>query len=568
MSNGKPCIVQRDRTVLLECGHEAFELAREQLICYAELIKSPTTFHTYRMTSLSLWNAASLGWSSKMVMDSLKTLSRWDIPSGLIQDMEEIISRYGKLTLVKHENTPHQLILKSTDVTLMDEVLKWIGKSNTSFQRRSPTEVVIHAIVRGWMKQELTRLGYPVLDLAGYDKGQSLSLSWKSKNGQSLVQLRDYQLDAVTAFEGLPGSGGSGVVVLPCGSGKTIIGMAIMEKLQCETLILTSNTTSVKQWMDELQDKTTLTSTEIGEYSGTTKEVKPVTVATYQILTHRRNKNAEFEHMKLFNERRWGLIIYDEVHLLPAPVFRATAEIQATRRLGLTATLVREDGCEQDVFSLVGPKRVDVPWRQLESKGWIAKVQCLEIRVPMSMEIKEQYQSAGNKYKFRIAAENPAKLNVIHRIVQRHLNARILIIGQYLEQLELIATSIQAPLINGKTRQQERTRLYDLFRKGEISILVVSKVANFAVDLPEASIAIEVSGSFGSRQEEAQRLGRVLRPKAADNNAYFYTLVSKDSKEEDFAIKRQMFLYEQGYEYVITDNNHAIQFGRREHILS
>ncbi|WP_438351487.1 DNA repair helicase XPB [Paenibacillus sp. FA6] len=551
MGNSRACIVQRDRTVLLECGHEAFEEAREQLFCYAELMKSPSTFHTYRITPLSLWNAASLGWSATMVTDSLQSLSRWDVPAGLMQDIHEIVSRYGKLTLEIDAIIPHQLILRSSEPQLMDEVIQWVGKLSVGLQRTSLTEMTLNVASRGLLKQELTRLGYPVLDLAGYDDGQTLLLSWKCKGGEPLVQLRDYQKDAVKAFEGLPGSGGSGVVVLPCGSGKTVIGMAIMAQLQCETLILTSNTTSVRQWMDELKLKTTLISAEIGEYSGQKKEVKPVTVATYQILTHRRNKESEFEHMKLFNERRWGLIIYDEVHLLPAPIFRATAEIQATRRLGLTATLVREDGCEQDVFSLVGPKRIDIPWRQLETKGWIAKVDCVEIRVPMTMEVKEQYHGAEGKHKFRIAAENPGKVPVIHRIVQRHADAGILIIGQYLDQLELIASSIQAPLISGKMPQQERNQLYDSFRKGEVTVLVVSKVANFAVDLPEASVAIEVSGSFGSRQEEAQRLGRILRPKSLDNKAYFYTLVSKDSKEEYFAIRRQMFLYEQGYEYAI-----------------
>ncbi|AOZ91547.1 DNA repair helicase XPB [Paenibacillus crassostreae] len=556
MDNRKACIVQRDRTVLLECGHATFEEAREQLVCYAELVKSPSSFHTYRITPLSLWNAASSGWSSIMVKDSLQSLSRWDVPSDLLQDVHELISRYGKLTLYCNPNIAHQLILRTSDQGLMDEIFQRAGMLNHGMQRISATEISLNVAKRGLLKQELTRIGYPVLDLAGYDDGQALSLSWKSEghtDAKALLHMRDYQNAAVKAFEGSPGSGGSGVVVLPCGSGKTVIGIAIMAKLQCETLILTSNTTSVRQWIDELNSKTTLNSSEVGEYSGQKKEVKPVTVATYQILTHRKNKASEFEHMKLFNERRWGLIIYDEVHLLPAPVFRATAEIQATRRLGLTATLIREDGCEQDVFSLVGPKRYDMPWRQLEAEGWIAKVDCIEIRVPMPVELKNEYHCAEGKHKFRIAAENPAKLSVIQRILQRHSQLGILVIGQYLDQLEHIASSIHAPLITGKMPQHERTTLYDSFRKGEITILVVSKVANFAVDLPEATVAIEVSGSFGSRQEEAQRLGRILRPKlkSTDNKAYFYTLVSKDSKEEDFAIRRQLFLIEQGYEYAI-----------------
>jgi DNA excision repair protein ERCC-3 len=552
MGNGRACIVQHDRTVLLECGHAAFEEARLQLSFYAELVKSPSTFHTYRITPLSLWNAASLGWSASMVVDSLQSLSRWDVQSGLIQDIQELVSRYGKITIEMDDAIPHQLILRSSDTLLMDELYQRVGMLSIGMQRTTLTEIVFHAARRGLLKQELTRLGYPVLDLAGYDDGQALSLSWKDVG--PIFQLRDYQMDAVKAFEGLPGSGGSGVVVLPCGSGKTLIGMAIMMSLQCETLILTSNTTSVRQWMDELKRRTTLDYSEIGEYSGQKKEVMPVTVATYQILTHRRNKDSDFVHMKLFNERRWGLIIYDEVHLLPAPVFRATAEIQATRRLGLTATLVREDGCEQDVFSLVGPKRYDMPWRHLESKGWIALVDCVEIRVPMSIELSEQYHCAEGKHKFRIAAENPCKLPVIQRILQRHGQLGILIIGQYLDQLELISSTIRAPLITGKMSQQERISLYDSFKRGEVRILVVSKVANFAVDLPEAAVAIEVSGSFGSRQEEAQRLGRILRPKSTTNKAYFYTVVSKDSKEEDFAIRRQMFLIEQGYEFAIQND--------------
>lgn len=551
MDISKPGIVQRDRTVLLECGHPAFDEAREKLSCYAELVKSPSSFHTYRITPLSLWNAAALGWSATEVLESLHSMSRWDVPLALIQDVRELVSRYGKLTLVMDRDVPYQLILTSTDSRIIDEVIERTGMLTMSIRRISMTELAIHAARRGWLKQELTRIGYPVIDLAGYADGQALSFSWKKDGAGQSFQLRDYQMDALRAFEGHTGSGGSGVVVLPCGAGKTVIGMAVMEKLQCETLILTSNTTSVRQWMDELEQKTTLNSSDIGEYSGQKKEVKPVTVATYQILTHRRTKDSEFEHMKLFNERQWGLIIYDEVHLLPAPVFRATAEIQATRRLGLTATLVREDGCEQDVFSLVGPKRYDMPWRQLESMGWIAKVDCVEIRVPMSNEMKDTYYCAEGKHKFRIAAENPAKLPVIQRIVQQHPQAGILIIGQYLDQLEWIADAVQAPLITGKMSQQERISLYDSFKKGKVRILVVSKVANFAVDLPDASVAIEVSGSFGSRQEEAQRLGRILRPKSTDNSAYFYTIVTKDSKEEDFAIQRQMFLIEQGYEYTL-----------------
>lgn len=549
MDNSKACIVQRDRTVLLECRHPHFEWAREKLSCYAELLKSPASFHTYRITPLSLWNAAALGWTATMVKESLQSISRFDVPLSLFDDIQQLISRYGILTLEVDAIVPQQLILKSSEPHIVEEIMGCGALLSLGMRQMSISEVFLHQDGRGRLKQELTRLGYPVLDLAGYHEGQPLSLSWRD----DFSGLRDYQKDAVKAFEGMPGSGGSGVVALPCGAGKTVVGMAAMEKLQCETLILTSNTTSVRQWIDEVLQKTTLTASEIGEYSGQKKEVKPVTVATYQILTHRRSKDGEFQHMKLFNERSWGLIIYDEVHLLPAPVFRATADIQATRRLGLTATLVREDGCEQDVFSLVGPKRYDMPWRQLEERGWIAKVDCVEVRVPMPPEVKEQYLCAENKYKFRLAAENPAKLTMIKYIVKRHSDCAILVIGQYIDQLKMIASAIQAPLISGKMSQQERNDLYAAFRQGEIPVLVVSKVANFAVDLPDASVAIEVSGSFGSRQEEAQRLGRILRPKANGNRAYFYTLVTRDSKEEDYALRRQMFLIEQGYEYLIQN---------------
>ncbi|MGF7048494.1 DNA excision repair protein ERCC-3 [Paenibacillus sp. DS2015] len=557
MDNSKACIVQRDRTVLLECRHPQFEWAREKLSCYAELLKSPVSFHTYRITPLSLWNAAALGWTATLVNDSLQSISRFDVPLNLCEDIEQLMSRYGKLTLELDMIVPRQLILKSSEPHILEEIMGYKALLSLGMRQISISEVCLHQDRRGILKQELTRLGYPVLDLAGYHEGQPLSFSWR----EDFSGLRDYQKHAVKAFEGMPGSGGSGVVALPCGAGKTVVGMAVMEKLQCETLILTSNTTSVRQWIDEVLQKTTLTASEIGEYSGQKKEVKPVTVATYQILTHRRSKDAEFQHVKLFNERSWGLIIYDEVHLLPAPVFRATADIQATRRLGLTATLVREDGCEQDVFSLVGPKRYDMPWRQLEERGWIAKVDCIEVRVPMSAEVKEQYLSAENKSKFRLAAENPAKLSMIKYIVKRHSDCSILVIGQYIDQLKLIASAIQAPLISGMMSQQERNDLYAAYRQGEIPILVVSKVANFAVDLPDASIAIEVSGSFGSRQEEAQRLGRILRPKANGNRAYFYTLVTRDSKEEDYALRRQMFLIEQGYEYIIQ-NKSDVDFAR------
>ncbi|MDR0271050.1 DNA repair helicase XPB [Paenibacillus sp.] len=551
MNDLKACIVQRDRTVLLDCGHPGFAAAREKLSRFAELIKSPSSFHTYRITPLSLWNAAAMGCNVDDIAMDLAAISRWGTPAGLLQEIRELVSRYGKLRLQKDENEEGMLRLTAAESLYLDEIFAIQTLSSLMLSRISPVEAGLKADARGRLKQELMRYGFPVLDLAGFHEGQALQLEWRAGNGNKEFSLRDYQNEAVDAFEGVTGSGGSGVLVLPCGAGKTVIGIAALERQQCECLILTSNTTSVEQWIQELADKTTLDPSEIGQYTGRKKEVKPVTVATYQILTHRRSKEDEFEHMKLFNERNWGLIIYDEVHLLPAPVFRATADIQATRRLGLTATLVREDGCEQDVFSLIGPKRYEMPWKELEAKGWIARVECGEIRVPMDAGLREKYLYAAGKEKFRLAAENPAKTAIVQDLLDKHPDAGILVIGQYLSQLNEIAALIGAPLISGKTPQPQRTALYTSFKRGETPVLVVSKVANFAVDLPDASVAIEISGSFGSRQEEAQRLGRLLRPKAGDNQAYFYTLVSESSKEEEFAVRRQMFLIEQGYEYSV-----------------
>lgn len=557
------CIVQRDFTVLLETGHSGFEAARAQLCMYAELVKTPASFHTYRITPLSLWNAAALGWNSEQVTASLEQMSRWKVPSALTQDVHRIMQQYGKLKL--HAEPDHERMrLISEDQQLLDDLSSIRSIAAFRMQRINPGELLLSGEQRGLLKQELTRLGYPVLDYAGYRKGTELLFGWKSgrvlpesanrleAKEQAAFALRPYQQKAVDAFAGGEGSGGSGLLVLPCGAGKTIIGIAVLEQLQCECLILTSNTTSVRQWIQEVQDKTTITAEQIGEYSGQKKQVKPVTVATYQILTHRKAKDAAFTHIHLLQERKWGLIIYDEVHLLPAPVFRATADIQATRRLGLTATLIREDGCEQDVFSLIGPKLYDMPWKELEQQGWIAEVKCQEVRIPFSPEWRSTYVQAEGKLQFRLAAENPAKLDVVKRLLKRHQNVPTLVIGQYLAQLETIAREIDAPLISGSMPQQERIKWFSAFRKGEIRTIVVSKVANFAVDLPDAAVALELSGSFGSRQEEAQRLGRILRPKAGENKAYFYALVSENSKEQDFALNRQLFLVEQGYEYGIV----------------
>ncbi|MCP3806992.1 DEAD/DEAH box helicase [Paenibacillus sp. Lou8.1] len=582
MNPEHPCIVQRDFTVLLEMGLPGSEWARSQLQIYAELVKSPSAFHTYHLTPLSLWNAAALGWSAEDIQNSLNSMSRWDIPRDLLKDIEQLVSRYGTLTLSREgteeertystdtigayraEHEPDggiktgkansytigdRLILGAETPALLDELLTKQELKQLGLLRVDEVSTSVPPENRGLLKQELTRLGYPVVDTAGYLEGNQLSFTLGK--GQTKLQLRDYQVKAADAFEGADGLGGSGVLVLPCGAGKTVIGMAVMNRFQCEVLILTSNTTSVRQWVEELKQKTDIPADSIGEYSGQKKEVRPITVATYQILTHRRTKDGDFEHMKLLSERKWGLIIYDEVHLLPAPVFRATADIQATRRLGLTATLVREDGCERDVFSLIGPKRYDMPWKELERQGWIAQVDCVELRLPMTAELLERSMRAEGRQQYRIAAENPVKLEAVRSLMQQHSGLPTLIIGQYLDQLRILAQELGVPLITGSMSQTERVRWFDAFRKGTIRTLLVSKVANFAVDLPDAAVAIEVSGSFGSRQEEAQRLGRILRPKSGENKAYFYALVTENSKETDFAARRQLFLIEQGYEYAV-----------------
>lgn len=549
-------IVQRDFTVLLEKEHPGFVEARGQLTRFAELVKSPASYHTYRITPLSLWNAAASGLTAEDVIDMLQFISRSGIPTKVITDIRMWVTRYGSLVLRRPEHEPDNLWLECEpeNVHLLEQLEHESSLSGLHLQRLESHRLVLPTGYRGILKQELARLGYPVMDEVGYHLGQSLSFSMRSilDNGQDL-SLRPYQREGVTAFSGLEKNNGeSGVLVLPCGAGKTVIGLAVMERFQCETLILTSNVTSVQQWISEILEKTTLSKENVGEYSGGQKQVRPVTVSTYQILTHRASKGNGFKHMGLFNQRDWGLIIYDEVHLLPAPVFRATADIQATRRLGLTATLVREDGCECDVFSLIGPKRYEVPWRELEQSGFIAEVQCCEVRVAMSLALRDHYLKVGEREKFRIAAENPRKIEWLRILMERHAGRQILIIGQYLNQLRSVAMQLNVPLITGGMSQEERGKLFGAFRRGDIHVLAVSKVANFAVDLPDASVALQISGSYGSRQEEAQRLGRILRPKSDGSQAYFYTLVSEDTREQDFALRRQLFLIEQGYEYTIT----------------
>ena len=552
-----PVVVQSDRSLFLETDRPNYEVARDALAQFAELIKSPEHIHTYRITPLSLWNAASAGLNAEEIIHSLETYTKYDIPQNIIQDVREYVARYGQLRLIVENDL---LILVAKNPALAKELAANRGLERYFERVLDKERIEVKRSMRGRIKQALIKVGWPVEDLAGYVEGEAIEILLRPQaaSGRSF-HLRQYQRDAADVFwAGGSARGGSGVLVLPCGAGKTIIGIAVMSRISQHTLILSTNITALRQWRDELLDKTGLTSDDIGEYSGEVKErEKPIVLTTYQILTYRKSRDDNFEHLDLFNHGRWGLIIYDEVHLLPAPVFRAVAEIQGKRRLGLTATLVREDGKEDDVFSLIGPKKFDVPWKVLEKQGWIAKAECIEIRIPLPEDKRMEYAVADTKSKFRIASENPVKMEVIKELVEHHSSDNILIIGQYLDQLHVIADILQKerradiPIITGKTPTRERERIYGDFKEGRLKCMIVSKVANFAIDLPDANVAIQVSGTFGSRQEEAQRLGRILRPKAEGKMAHFYSLVTKDTKDQEFAANRQLFLTEQGYRYLI-----------------
>jgi DNA excision repair protein ERCC-3 len=562
MNPSNPIIVQSDRSILLEVDHPQHAEARDALTQFAELEKSPEHIHTYRLSPLSLWNAAAGGLHAQDILDQLNAYSKYAIPPNVVTDIKDYISRYGRLKLIRDGE---RLLLQSDDIALLTEVLHHKRTQPYILARVDAHTLQVDASRRGHIKQALIHIGFPAEDLAGYTDGSPLPLKLRTQTLQGKdFAPRAYQNAAADAFYagGAP-SGGSGVVVLPCGAGKTIVGMATMAQVQRATLILTPNTVAVRQWISEILDKTDIPPEMIGEYTGDRKQIAPITVSTYQILTYRRsNENEEngssedsnnFPHFSLFTNYDWGLIIYDEVHLLPAPVFRVTAEIQARRRLGLTATLVREDGREADVFSLIGPKKYDVPWRELERQGWIATAECHEIRVGLSEDNQMNYAMAETREKYRIAAENPAKLTMVHHLLEQHYDDQVLVIGQYLDQLKLIADELHAPLLTGRTSTQQREKLYEQFRQGEIKHLVVSKVANFAIDLPDANVAIQVSGTFGSRQEEAQRLGRILRPKSDGGMAYFYSIVTRDTRDQEFSANRQLFLTEQGYRYLIED---------------
>ena len=584
-----PLIVQSDRAILLDVHAPLAEECRNALIPFAELERSPEHLHTYRLTPLSLWNAASAGIGCDSILNTIKTYSRYDVPQNVEMWIKETAERFGKLKLVpapkkersaapnadasaenedgandsaKKEPSVEYLCLVASDKNIYQQILNNPAtKKFLTPASDSSLSFLLELTDRGIVKQKLLELGWPVQDEAPLNDGERLEISFRKKTlGQKDLEIRDYQIAAAKALVADKGPGtGFGTIVLPCGSGKTVVGMQIMEMLQTSTLIVTTNITAVHQWIDELLDKTNLTKDQIAEYTGEEKTIAPVTIATYQILTWRPDKTSAYPHFSLFRERNWGLIIYDEVHLLPAPVFRVAAELQATRRVGLTATLVREDGCQGHVFSLVGPKRYDVPWKDLEKTGFIASAECVELRVDLPLSLEMEYAIASPREKHKIAATNPAKILAAKKLVEQNPDDKILIIGQYLDQLKEVADLLQVPIITGKTPTPEREKIYGDFKRGQIRVLVVSKVANFAVDLPDASMAIQLSGTFGSRQEEAQRLGRILRPK--ERVSKFWTIITRKTSDEDFGSNRQKFLAEQGYSYriVLSDDELAAQ---------
>ncbi|MFB7612819.1 DNA repair helicase XPB [Kitasatospora sp. NPDC056181] len=539
--NDGPLIVQSDKTLLLEIDHPKASDCRRAIAPFAELERAPEHVHTYRVTPLGLWNARAAGHDAEQVVDALVKYSRYPVPHALLVDVADTMARYGRLRLSKHPT--HGLVLTTTDRPVLEEVLRSKKIVPLVGARVDPDTVVVHPSERGQIKQVLLKLGWPAEDFAGYVDGEAHPIEL-DQNGW---QLRPYQAQAVEGFW----HGGSGVVVLPCGAGKTLVGAAAMAEAKSTTLILVTNTVSARQWKHELVKRTSLTEDEIGEYSGTKKEIRPVTIATYQVMTTKRK--GVYAHLELFDARNWGLVVYDEVHLLPAPVFKFTADLQARRRLGLTATLVREDGREGDVFSLIGPKRFDAPWKEIEAQGYIAPADCCEVRVTLTDSERLAYATAEPEERYRFCATTATKRRVVEALVKKHEKDQTLIIGQYIDQLDELGEALDAPVIKGETSNAQREKLFEAFRTKEISVLVVSKVANFSIDLPEATVAIQVSGTFGSRQEEAQRLGRVLRPKADGHAAHFYSVVARDTVDQDFAAHRQRFLAEQGYAYRIID---------------
>lgn len=565
MASPLPAIVQSDGTMFLEVHNALFEEARDRFVRFADLVKSPEYMYTYRISPLSLWNAAACGLGAEDIIRDIEAFSRYPVPEPVKDMIRTCVGRYGVLQMCMEEG---KLVLSAQDPVIFLEVVSSQEVARHLEGLCGQNAALVKPASRGLIKQALLKMGYPVEDLAGYVDGDPLSMKLRSvtRSGAPFC-LRPYQMEASSAFyAGGRATGGSGVIVLPCGAGKTVVGLDVMAKLGTQTLILTTNVVALRQWIDEILDKTDLAEDEVGEYSGEEKRLAPVTVSTYQTITYRKRESGQYPHFSIFNQRNWGLIIYDEVHLLPAPVFRITADLQAKRRLGLTATLLREDGREGDVFSLIGPKKFDKPWRELEAENWIAQAECHEVRVNLDQEDRLRYALAPEKEKYRVAAINRRKLPVIRAIVENLRDERILVIGQYIEQLSEVAAALGAPFVSGDTQNSERQALYDAFRRGQVRVLVASKIANFSVDIPEASVAIQVSGTFGSRQEEAQRLGRILRPKPSGRPAQFFSIVSRNTKEQLLAQHRQLFLAEQGYRYSIWEENafiHAAAAGFR-----
>ncbi|CAB4699285.1 unannotated protein [freshwater metagenome] len=546
MTDG-PLIVQSDKTLLLDIDHPLSTECRRAIAPFAELERSPEHIHTYRLTPLGLWNARAAGHDAEQVIDTLIKYSRYAVPHSILIDVAETMSRYGRLRL--EADPVHGLILVTTDTAVLEEVIRARKIAPLLGARIDAETIAVLPSQRGQIKQSLLRLGWPAEDFAGYVDGQAHAIELVQKDWK----IRPYQELAAEGFW----HGGSGVVVLPCGAGKTIVGAAAMAHAKATTLILVTNTIAARQWREELLKRTTLNEDEIGEYSGAKKEIRPVTIATYQVMT--KKKNGVYAHLDLFDTHDWGLIIYDEVHLLPAPIFRFTADIQSRRRLGLTATLVREDGMEGEVFSLIGPKRYDVPWKEIESQGYIAPAECIEVRVNLTESERLLYATSETENRYRACATTATKRDVVEALVEKHAGEQILVIGQYIDQLDDLSETLGVPLIKGDTPIKEREVLFNKFRTGEITCLVVSKVANFSIDLPDATIAIQVSGAFGSRQEEAQRLGRILRPKSDGRGAKFYSVISRDTIDQDYAQNRQRFLAEQGYSYKIIDADDVFQ---------
>ncbi|WP_297204594.1 DNA repair helicase XPB [uncultured Brachyspira sp.] len=555
MDKNAPLIVQGDGTILLDVSTKYFEEIRNFMLVFAELVKSPEYIHTYRITLVSLWNAASLNYTSEQIIGFLKKYTSYEIPKNIIKQIESSIEKYGRIKIIKEDE---RYYLISEDKNIIDEILHYKAMIKYIKSEVNENKLEIDPTYRGHIKLALINIGYPVQDLAGYKTGEPYHFNLREKLASSGDEfaLRDYQKNSVEAFyaDGKP-EGGAGVIALPCGTGKTVVGIAAMHKTQTKTLIIVTGVTACRQWRDEILDKTDIPPEDIGEYNGLSKEIKPITIATYKILTYRKNKESPFVHFELFFQHNWGLIIYDEVHLLPAPIIKLTSEIQSMRRLGLTATLVREDGLEKDVFCLIGPKKFDIPWRELEEKKFIAEAYCYDIRIPLDDSHRSDYVVSSDKVKFRIASENVLKYTIVKKIIEKLKGKNILIIGQYLDQLDEMKNRTGYTIITGKTPQSERDIIYKKFKTGKITTLIVSKVANLAVDLPDANVLIQISGTFGSRQEEAQRLGRVLRPKKGENKSYFFSIITTDTKEEDFAHKRQLFLTEQGYHYELLDKD-------------